>query len=222
MAKVISFASQKGGVGKSTLLMLTATALHKRTNSKVLIIDCDPQKSVKETYQTDKDTSNGSCDVITYNWNQPKPEVNFDKTLALAESKYDVIFLDLPGKLEGADVRFSLLISDIIIVPIVASTLDINATISFLKKLPEISKVKKEKGYDLKIFGVINKKDQTIEHNKLQELAGIGGIQLFYSPISYLVRYKRNISTSEDITNPMDIEDEFNQYFDEFRTKCEV
>ena len=88
-AKIISFASQKGGVGKSTVLMLTASALYRRTNKKVLVIDCDPQRSVKDIYNQDEDGD--SFDVIAFNWKQPKPEVNFDKTIALAEKKYDVI-----------------------------------------------------------------------------------------------------------------------------------
>ncbi len=219
MAKIISFATQKGGVGKSTLLMLTACAMHNRTDKKVLVIDCDPQKSVKEIYTQENNPN--SFDVITFDWKQPKPEVNFDKTIALAERKYDVIFLDIPGKIEGREVYFSILISDIVVVPIVASALDINATISFLASLPRIQELREKDGYKLDIFGVINKKDQTIEHSRLKELAGLGGLELFYSPLSNLVRYRRHISTVFDIVDPKE-DDEFNRYFEEFRTKCYV
>ncbi|MEH0157574.1 ParA family protein [Limibacter armeniacum] len=219
MAKVISFATQKGGVGKSTLLMLTASALHNRTDKKVLVIDCDPQKSVKDIYNHEKDNKD-SYDVIAFNWKQPKPEVNFDKTLALAEKKYDVIFLDVPGRIEGKEIYFSILVSDIVVVPIVASVLDIKATVSFLKTLPRIKQLKEEQGYSFQVFGVVNKKDQTVEHMRLKEMAGIGDMQFFYSPISNLVRYKRGISTVYDITDPKLRDDEFNKYFDEFLTKC--
>jgi chromosome partitioning protein len=217
-AKVISFASQKGGVGKSTLLLLTASALHRRTNKKVLVIDCDPQKSIKDIYNQELQKEE-AFDVVSFNWKQPKPEVNFDKTIALAENKYDVIFLDIPGKLEGKEIYFSILVSDIVIVPIVASALDIAATVKFLQTLPKVIEMKEEQGYALEVYGVVNKKDQTIEHQRLKELSGIGGLELFYSPISNLVRYKRGISTSRDIVSP-EISDEFNSYFEEFRAKC--
>ncbi|GAB4347635.1 MAG: hypothetical protein OHK0038_27460 [Flammeovirgaceae bacterium] len=218
-AKIISFANQKGGVGKSTLLLLTAAALHRRTQKKVLVIDCDPQNSIHDVYK--QEGGKDAFDVISFNWKQPKPEVNFDKTIALAEKKYDVIFLDIPGKMEGREIYFSILVSDIVIVPIVASALDIKATIDFLETLPKIREIKEKEGFKLEVYGVINKKDTTYEHKRLKELTGVGGMQLFYSPLSSLVRYKRNISTIHDIVDPKE-DDEFNRYFEEFRAKCYV
>lgn len=219
-AKIITFATQKGGAGKSTMLMLTAAALHKRTNKQILVIDCDPQKSVKDIYS--HENAPNSYDVIAYNWKKPRPEVNFQKTLAIAERKYDVILLDAPGKVEGKEVYFSILISDIVIVPIVASALDIKATINFLETIPTVREVKEKQGFTLDIFGVVNKKDNTVEHQRIHELQGLGGLQLFQSSLSNLVRYKRGISTFNDIVDPHDKEDEFNQYIEEFRNKCNV
>ncbi|MEN7548546.1 ParA family protein [Rapidithrix thailandica] len=216
--RIISFATQKGGVGKTTLLMLTAAAIHNRTKKRVLVIDCDPQRSVKTIYN--QENNNDSYDVFAFNWNQPKPEANFEKTITLAEKRYDVILMDVPGKMEGKEIYYSVLISDFLIVPVVASALDINATISFLKKIPPIREDKMDQGFPFEVYGVINKKDQTIEHQRLKELAGIGGMKLFYSPISNLVRYRRNISTVHDITDSSIEKDEFNMYFDEFMTKC--
>lgn len=220
MAKVIAFATSKGGAGKSTLLMLTAAALHNRTDKKVLVIDSDPQRSIKEVYK--KENSDEAYDVIAFNWKQPKAEVNFQKTIELAERKYDVIMLDVPGKLEGKENYFSILISDILMVPVTASSLDISATMKFLDTIPTVKEVKEGHGYKLDVFGVINKKDQTLEHRYLKDLAGNSGLQLFYSPISNLVRYRRKISTVNDITDASVVDDEFNMYFDEFRTKCNL
>lgn len=220
MAKIISFATQKGGSGKSTLLMLTAAAIHNRTDKRLLVIDADPQRSVKYIYN--QEANKNSFDVIGYNWRQAKAEVNFQKTIQLAERKYDVILIDVPGKIEGKEVFFSILVSDVVIIPMVASALDIQSTIDFLKQIPEIRIEKERQGFPLEVFGVINKKDQTIEHVQLKQLAGIGGMKLFYSPISYLVRYKRYLSTVNDIVDSRDKKDEFNKYFDEFRTKCYI
>ena len=204
------------------MLMLTAAAVHNRTGKKVLVIDCDPQLSVKEIYQEESNNGGrGAYDVIGFNWKQKNAEENFDKTLALAEKKYDVIFLDIPGRIEGKEVFFTILVSDIVMVPVVASSLDIRSTVAFLETLPKIKEVKEKEGYSFDVFGVINKKDQTMEHLRVKELAGIGGMQLFNTHISNLVRYKRGISTISDITDPT-ADDEFNRYFEEFREKCKV
>lgn len=212
---IISFATQKGGSGKTTLLMLTAAALHNRTDKKILVVDCDPQRSVKDISKNENNPN--SYDVFAFNWYQPNPEVNFEKVLKIAREKYDVILMDVPGNLRGKELYYSVMFSDIVIVPVVASTLDINATLGFLEKLPEM---KEKQGGTLEVFGVINKKDGTIEHKSLHRLAGIGGMSIFYSPISNLARYKRGVSTVYDIVSPNDVHDEFNRYFDEFRAKC--
>jgi len=221
-AKIISFATQKGGSGKTTLLMLTAAAIHNRTDKKILVIDSDPQRSVKDMYKYEQELYPNArqYDVFAFNWQQPNPEVNFQKTIQLAENKYDIILNDVPGKIHGKEVYYSILISDILIVPIVASSLDLSATVDFLKTIPDVRKDKEQLGYKLEVYGVINKKDNTIEHQKLHELAGLGGMELFYSPISNKVRYKRVISTINDVTDPKDTNDEFNKYFDEFMIKC--
>lgn len=51
----ISFSTQKGGVGKSTLTTLIASVLHYRLGYNVLIIDCDfPQHSLTNMRERDK------------------------------------------------------------------------------------------------------------------------------------------------------------------------
>ena len=208
--------NQKGGAGKTTLLMLTAAALHTRTNKKILVIDSDPQLSVKAIFKQENNPK--SYDVFAFNWNQPKPEVNFEKVLTIAQGKYDVILMDLPGNVKTEEFYYSILFSDILIVPIVASMLDMNATEGFLEMIPEFQAKRPER--PLEVFGVINKKDQTIEQKYLHNLAGRGGMKIFYSTLSNLVRYRRFVSTFQDITDKNIKDDEFNMYFDEFCTHC--
>lgn len=217
--KVISFVTLKGGSGKTTLLMLTASAIHNRTNKKLLVIDSDPQLSIKQIFLQENNPK--SFDVFAINWAQPNPQDYFDKVLTLAKRKYDLIFMDLPpGRITDPTIYYSIMASDILIVPIVASQLDINATTAFLEQLPELKKERPLK--PLEVFGVINKQDQSIEYKHLSKLAGIGGMEIFYSTLSNLVRYKRGVSTFKDIANPSDVNDEFNRYFDEFRLRCYI
>src|SRR5699024_2693457 len=53
----ISFSTQKGGVGKSTMTTLLASVLHYRLGFNVLVMDCDfPQHSLTNMRERDKKT----------------------------------------------------------------------------------------------------------------------------------------------------------------------
>lgn len=55
MATVVSFINFKGGVGKTTLSVEIAASLYKRFNSRVLMIDLDPQSNCTLYWMTEKD-----------------------------------------------------------------------------------------------------------------------------------------------------------------------
>ena len=55
MAVVVSFINFKGGVGKTTLCVEIAASLYKKFNSRVLMIDLDPQSNCTLYWMTEKD-----------------------------------------------------------------------------------------------------------------------------------------------------------------------
>ncbi len=55
MAEVVSFINFKGGVGKTTLSVEVAASLYKKFNSRVLMIDLDPQSNCTLYWMTEKD-----------------------------------------------------------------------------------------------------------------------------------------------------------------------
>ncbi len=55
MAVVVSFINFKGGVGKTTLSVEVAASLYKKFNSRVLMIDLDPQSNCTLYWMTEKD-----------------------------------------------------------------------------------------------------------------------------------------------------------------------
>ena len=54
MPQIISIANQKGGVGKSTVTILLATALAKHKKKKVLILDTDVQGSITNWLESER------------------------------------------------------------------------------------------------------------------------------------------------------------------------
>jgi len=55
MAEVVSFINFKGGVGKTTLSVEVAASLYKKFNSRVLMIDLDPQSNCTLYWMSEKD-----------------------------------------------------------------------------------------------------------------------------------------------------------------------
>ena len=218
--------NRKGGVGKSTLLLLTAASLHHRTGKKVLVIDADLQKSILglRNEELDGNTDKSSAfEIKGFSWakNSPGdiPLLRFHKLIQEIEEKYDFVLVDTPGKMEGEEIPLVMTVSDFILVPIIASSFDIQSTIDFLEIIPPIRDEKAKEGFELRVLGVINKKDRSLEHKHLEALEGIAGMELFQAHISNLVRYKRDKSTIYDLVDAQDPADEYNIYFKELMDK---
>jgi chromosome partitioning protein len=226
-AKVISFMNRKGGVGKSTMVTLTATSLHHRTGLKIAVIDADAQQSVAKQRQEELEMfpEENFYEIIPFSWQEEHkgdiPVIRFRDMIEEIEDRFDIILIDSPGKQEGQEIPIIVTISDYIVVPLIASSYDLQSTLDFLGLIPPISEKRKKQGYDLKVFGLINKKDRTIEQRYLTELDGHNGMKMFTSEISNKVRYRRDKSTVTDLISPQ-VDDEFNQYFLEFVDKCEL
>lgn len=87
--KVISFVTQKGGSGKTTLAFSCAVAAEK-TGLKVLIVDMDPQGTAERWYQ---DRELETPPLVRINTSE------LEKALATARNKsFDLVLLDTPGR----------------------------------------------------------------------------------------------------------------------------
>ena len=112
----IAFATQKGGIGKTTLTVLTASYLHYVKGYNVAVVDCDaPQNSIADLRAREIKVINEStyfkalaCDhfrrvkkkaypVVTSNAADALDDA--DKMLREEATKPDLVFFDLPGTL---------------------------------------------------------------------------------------------------------------------------
>lgn len=119
---IVSILNQKGGVGKTTLTVNLARAFH-RLNHSVLVIDSDPQGSASNWHAK----SNGELLNIV---GLSRPTIH--KDIKSIKYGYDFVFIDGASKVSEVS-KSALLCSDIILIPVQPSPLDIWSTIDLVE-----------------------------------------------------------------------------------------
>lgn len=118
-AWVIAVASQKGGVGKTTLALGLA-AVTADSSGRALVVDIDPQGSADEIAEA-------AGEGLPFDFASERDPA------ALAELRkatdYDTVIVDTPGSLEGQDVLSGVLASaDLVLIPVVPERAAITPT----------------------------------------------------------------------------------------------
>jgi chromosome partitioning protein len=115
--RVITFVTQKGGAGKTTLAINCAVAAAQRKKS-ILIIDLDPQASAEGWYQ---DREAESPRLVRLD------SGNISEALAKArDAGFDYVLIDTPGKDEPATAA-AIRAADFCIVPCRPTPVDLKA-----------------------------------------------------------------------------------------------
>lgn len=132
--RTILVASSKGGAGKSTLS--TSLAAHFAVEGKrTVLVDADKQQSAtrwceKRAYLN---TAVLPIDGTAKNWQKHIP----DNT--------QIIIIDAPAGAMGEDLEAYLEMADAVLVPVLPSMIDIEATVPFLNSMAKNALVKKKK-----------------------------------------------------------------------------
>ena len=160
MAKIIMFGNQKGGVGKSLLTTITATALSQAPfNLKTLVIDLDNQKSVLRArsfdlraYQTDV----VPFEVLSYSIDDLQSQIGqLDKA-------YQLILIDVAGKLDNTqpietqEVTKALMYVDRLFISFVAGNYNLESTLDYFQFIKQVQKIRALQQRNLKVFGFVN------------------------------------------------------------------
>lgn len=144
----ISFCTQKGGVGKSTMTVLLSGVLHYRMGFNVLVMDCDfPQHSISK--MRDRDKQNVMANELHkkmivkqfqtinkkgYPIIRSKAGESLDKAFGHIEKSAvipDVVFFDLPGTANTSGVLTTLKAMDMVLLPMTADRLVVESTLGF-------------------------------------------------------------------------------------------
>lgn len=118
--KIITVAQQKGGAGKTTIAINLAVALSKR-GASVTLLDTDPQGSMGRWFMMRRETGDPGMEFSTASaWGVSYEVDKLTKT-------HDFVLIDTPPKIDS-DLKPAIRESDLVIVPVSASHMDVWAT----------------------------------------------------------------------------------------------
>ncbi|MDJ0640384.1 MAG: ParA family partition ATPase [Paracoccaceae bacterium] len=118
--KIITVAQQKGGAGKTTIAANLAVAL-TRMGKTVSLLDTDPQGSLGRWFMTRRQNGNPGLSFSTASaWG-----VSYECDKLRSEA--DFVFVDTPPKIDS-DLKPAIRESDLVLVPVSASQVDVWAT----------------------------------------------------------------------------------------------
>jgi cellulose biosynthesis protein BcsQ len=144
----VAFSTQKGGMGKTAMTVLTASYLHYAKGCHVAVIDCDfPQQSIVKERKRDSELIINdpyfkraayeqfrSLGIKTYPVRGSLPENAVHEAQSLMDSSekpFDVIFFDLPGTLNSEGVLKTLASMDYIFTPVSADRFVLESTLLY-------------------------------------------------------------------------------------------
>lgn len=156
MAKVIVFGNRKGGVGKSTLTMMTATALSQAPfNKKILVIDGDDQQSLIK-FRND-DLAEDLDAEPTYKIISCLNDIDrLYEIIQRAKATYDYIFIDVAGRLDDFTKKV-LFYVDVLMVPFQAGNFSLESTFDYVKFALKVSQKREtNKMLPITMIGFVN------------------------------------------------------------------
>ena len=143
----VAFSTQKGGAGKTTLTVLMASYLHYVKGMDVAVIDCDyPQYSIRDIRERDMKNIERNPSLKKNAFEQfsrlkkrmypivesrPENAVEKARDFISMETPPDIIFFDLPGTMNNADVIKTVATMDYIFCPIMADRVVAESSLNF-------------------------------------------------------------------------------------------
>ncbi len=132
--KTISFITQKGGAGKSNLVISLGSHIAKNCDKNVLLIDLDPQNTTTSWYSKREEDENSNLHLL---------EVDIKK-LPLAikkaeESGFDYVLIDTQGR-DSIGIKHPIDVSDFVVIPARPTVADLEGSVETAERLKQEGK----------------------------------------------------------------------------------
>lgn len=222
VAKIISVAHRKGGIGKTCVSLHLATSLANQTKNKILVIDTDSQQSAFEYRAYEQ--SNIYEDVEPpYPIVTAQPKFLFDE-IRHYQNDFDIIFIDIPRMTESSDnshLSTALTYCDNVLIPISAGDLEGLSTQKFIALIQGIEQYKSEKGFSFSYYGFLNKRNQRKENQSVVSFMQQLGVPMFEESLSDVKALSKPY-TFETVLESKEGKRRFAPFFQEFLNKFEI
>jgi cellulose biosynthesis protein BcsQ len=199
----ISFATQKGGAGKSSFTVLAASIAHYLREHNVAIIDCDyPQLSIanmrkRELENIPKNAALKKLAMTKFSEHNKSSYVVETSTTSTAiqtaeeivsgQQNLDYMFFDLPGTVNQPGILNLIQLMDYIFVPLSADRTALESSLSFLLMLREFKEIKL-----YAFWNMIDGREKTKLYDAYNELLTEYKIPLLETKIPYLLRFHKD------------------------------
>lgn len=194
--RVISVASRKGGVGKSTITILLATSLAISKKKRVLVLDCDNQQTIMDTRRLEEK----GFDDLKPPYDIKAVDPRFVHSFLQAEgAKYEIIFIDIPRITDDSKDSAAIQVlgfCDSILIPVLAGRADVMSLQNFVKIIQEIGRFRMDNGLSFNLNGFLNKLNRRTENESTKQFMeevlgismmdnGLADLKMFLTPSTY-------------------------------------
>jgi cellulose biosynthesis protein BcsQ len=210
-ALFIAFSTQKGGMGKTSLTVLSASYLHYVKGYNIAVIDCDyPQHSIVEMRERDVEqvTNNPYYKRLAYiqfKTLQKKAyrveESNAADAIEVAgrlkqELDLDFIFFDLPGTLNTKGVVKTLAMMDHVVIPVSADRVVLESTLQFATTIHDnLITTGKSNIKDLfLVWNMVDGRERTELYTAYDNAIAELGLQVMQTVIPDTKRFRREMT----------------------------
>lgn len=142
---VISICNEKGGSGKSTLATNLAIYHKIKTNEPLWLVDTDPQQSIRAFLSIRTNENLEKAFNFTYQKGDELKEF-------INKNKNEFVLIDTGGR-DSREMRIAISLSDIVLIPTIASQFDISVLDLMIERL----KIAKEINPKLQAYIIINR-----------------------------------------------------------------
>jgi cellulose biosynthesis protein BcsQ len=213
----VAFSTQKGGMGKTAMTVLTASHLHYVKGYRVAILDCDfPQHSIVQERKRDEALVIGNDyfkrmafemyrngGVKAYRVKDSTPEnaiADAQALMAASEKPYDVIFFDLPGTLNSKGVVSTLATMDYIFTPVSADRFVLESTLQYALMLNDnIISVGKGRIKGLSLFwNMVDGREKSPLYEAYENAIGEMGLRIMKTALPNSVRFRKEMTEDKN------------------------